>query len=416
MTPPDAQDDKKSGIGLARIVTMGLLPLAPVSAVFTGGPLVPVLIAAATFSGMALLVRKADHRTQSLVLALSLIGHCIAFTAAFAGHSWQIDTHMLFFAVLAIVATMSSIPALLFACAVTAVHHLSFGLALPVLVYPSTDLAENFGRTMLHAAIVVFEAAILVLSMLRGARAATEIQAGRQRLAVSAEQAAAARISAERARERAVAAAERTREEGQRAAVAVEQIAAAAKAASDSARNAQSVVARARLDAEESGAVVCRATEAMNAIEASSVEIGRIVAVIDEIARQTDLLALNAAVESARAGEAGRGFAVVATEVRKLAQRSADATQQIRGLVSTSSGRVAEGVGLVGATGEALSRITSEVLNLSEVVDSIAAGAAEQSAGLAQVSTAIARIDSIVDEDDAAGDDAWSNPQVTAAA
>ncbi|SNX70174.1 methyl-accepting chemotaxis protein (MCP) signalling protein [Cereibacter ovatus] len=404
MTPPDAQDDKKSGIGLARIVTMGLLPLAPVSAVFTGGPLVPVLIAAATFSGMALLVRKADHRTQSLVLALSLIGHCIAFTAAFAGHSWQIDTHMLFFAVLAIVATMSSIPALLFACAVTAVHHLSFGLALPVLVYPSTDLAENFGRTMLHAAIVVFEAAILVLSMLRGARAATEIQAGRQRLAVSAEQAAAARISAERARERAVAA------------VAVEQIAAAAKAASDSARNAQSVVARARLDAEESGAVVCRATEAMNAIEASSVEIGRIVAVIDEIARQTDLLALNAAVESARAGEAGRGFAVVATEVRKLAQRSADATQQIRGLVSTSSGRVAEGVGLVGATGEALSRITSEVLNLSEVVDSIAAGAAEQSAGLAQVSTAIARIDSIVDEDDAAGDDAWSNPQVTAAA
>ncbi|WP_096787322.1 methyl-accepting chemotaxis protein [Rhodobacter sp. CZR27] len=384
---------------VARVVAMGMLPVAPLAALLVGGPLLPVLLASPLFAALGLIAVRVSPRSRPMLLAVSLIGHCIAFTAAFAGHRWQIDTHMLFFAMLAIVAMMSSIPALLLAVGVTAVHHLVLAVALPALVYPSADLSENLIRTVFHAAIVVFEAAVLLLSILQRARTAAEVSAARARLAESAEQAAAARMEAEAARERAVAAAERTRAEGQRAAAAVEQIAATSRSAADGSASARAVATRAREDAARSQAIVERATAAMKGIEDSAGQIGRIVTVIDEIARQTDLLALNAAVESARAGEAGRGFSVVAAEVRKLAQRSADATQQIRGLVTTSSHRVSEGAGLVVETGEALTRIATAVSDLDDLVGAIAAGAAQQSAGLAEVGIAISRIDDIAVDD-----------------
>src|SRR5437868_14930849 len=99
----------------------------------------------------------------------------------------------------------------------------------------------------------------------------------------------------------------------------------------------------------------------MNGIRKSSLEIGQIIGVIDEIAFQTNLLALNAGVEAARAGDAGKGFAVVAQEVRALAQRSADAAKQIKTLISSSTAQVDRGVKLVGETGEALSGIGGQV-------------------------------------------------------
>ena len=106
---------------------------------------------------------------------------------------------------------------------------------------------------------------------------------------------------------------------------------------------ANQVVGEAKNDAERSGVVVGRAVDAMGRIEESSQVIGQIIGVIDEIAFQTNLLALNAGVEAARAGEAGRGFAVVATEVRALAQSSAAAAKEIKGLISASSADVAAG-------------------------------------------------------------------------
>jgi methyl-accepting chemotaxis protein len=176
-------------------------------------------------------------------------------------------------------------------------------------------------------------------------------------------------------------------------AAALEQITTTVKDAAKRAEEARSLVARTRAGAEKSGEVVRKAVSAMQQIEQSSVEIGNIIGVIDDIAFQTNLLALNAGVEAARAGESGRGFAVVAQEVRALAQRSADAAKEIKTLINASTAQVDEGVGLVGETGEALRRIIAGVQDINGIVAEIAASAAEQATGLQQVNSAVNQMD-----------------------
>jgi methyl-accepting chemotaxis protein len=151
----------------------------------------------------------------------------------------------------------------------------------------------------------------------------------------------------------------------------------------------------AKQDAERSGAVVEHAVSAMGEIERSSAGISQIIGVIDEIAFQTNLLALNAGVEAARAGESGRGFAVVASEVRALAQRSAQAAKEIKQLISTSSQHVETGVGLVGETGRALSRIVSQVNGIVGIISEISASANEQSSSLQEVAGAVNEMDQL---------------------
>ncbi|CAH1674467.1 conserved hypothetical protein [Hyphomicrobiales bacterium] len=145
--------------------------------------------------------------------------------------------------------------------------------------------------------------------------------------------------------------------------------------------------------AQEGQNVVAKAVGAIERIESSSLRISEIVGVIDEIAFQTNLLALNAAVEAARAGDAGKGFAVVASEVRSLAQRSAQAAKDIKGLIATSNGQVAEGVGLVRETGETLGRIVAAVSKVSATVAEISAVSAEQARGMAGMSRSVSQVD-----------------------
>jgi methyl-accepting chemotaxis protein len=140
------------------------------------------------------------------------------------------------------------------------------------------------------------------------------------------------------------------------------------------------------------------AVGAMSGIEASSRQISTIIGVIDEIAFQTNLLALNAGVEAARAGDAGRGFAVVATEVRALAQRSADAAREIKTLISASGKQVEVGVKLVGETGQALGQIVAQVIRLNGLVTEIAASAQEQATGLQQVNSAVNQMDQVTQQ------------------
>ncbi|NBC36397.1 methyl-accepting chemotaxis protein [Novosphingobium sp. FSY-8] len=166
--------------------------------------------------------------------------------------------------------------------------------------------------------------------------------------------------------------------------------------ATETAQNAASVndaLASAQRSATEGEEVVGRAMATMELVERSANEIRQIISLIDGIAFQTNLLALNAGVEAARAGESGKGFAVVATEVRALAQRSADAANSIKALIDTSTTQVAEGVTQVMQTGEALRGIMEQVVQIGMAVDGIAQAATGNAADLRRVNETFGTLD-----------------------
>ncbi len=176
-------------------------------------------------------------------------------------------------------------------------------------------------------------------------------------------------------------------------AAALDEITVNVSTSSKRTEEARTVAILANQNAAKSAEVVSNAEEAMRRIEESSQQISNIIGVIDEIAFQTNLLALNAGVEAARAGEAGKGFAVVAQEVRELAQRSASAAKEIKGLIQNSSTEVDNGVRLVRDTGVALKAIGDYVSQINQLMDAIATSAREQSTGLAEVNTAVNQMD-----------------------
>ncbi|EJC83551.1 methyl-accepting chemotaxis protein [Rhizobium leguminosarum bv. trifolii WSM2297] len=176
-------------------------------------------------------------------------------------------------------------------------------------------------------------------------------------------------------------------------AAALEQITANVSNSSKRTQETRAVATEANHSAGISAEVVSHAEEAMERIETSSRQISNIISVIDEIAFQTNLLALNAGVEAARAGEAGKGFAVVAQEVRELAQRSASAAKEIKGLILNSSKEVESGVKLVRDTGQALATIGSFITQINQHMDAIATSAKEQSVGLSEVNVAVNQMD-----------------------
>ncbi|TCM58803.1 methyl-accepting chemotaxis sensory transducer with Cache sensor [Rhizobium sp. PP-F2F-G48] len=197
-------------------------------------------------------------------------------------------------------------------------------------------------------------------------------------------------------------------------AAALDQITSTVRNASDRAGEAQAMVAETKSSAEKSGGIVRNAIAAMSRIEGSSERIGQIIGVIDEIAFQTNLLALNAGVEAARAGEAGRGFAVVAQEVRELAQRSANAAKEIKGLIRTSSDEVETGVALVRSTGQALSEIETLVNRVNDHVVSIATSAREQATGLQEVNIAVNSMDQMTQQNAAMVEETTASSQTLA--
>lgn len=171
------------------------------------------------------------------------------------------------------------------------------------------------------------------------------------------------------------------------------QISSSIQELTDSTTRMRDTTGQANSEAESSSNVVEGAVQTMEEINQSSTRIANIIGVIDEIALQTNLLALNAGVEAARAGEAGAGFAVVATEVRALAQRSAEAAKEIKTLIGVSSKVVAAGVSSVTDARKSLGLVADYMRTIDQSIDKAATGAKEQSLALQQVSASMTKMD-----------------------
>jgi methyl-accepting chemotaxis protein len=176
---------------------------------------------------------------------------------------------------------------------------------------------------------------------------------------------------------------------------ALEEMSSMIRSTADNARKAASLASEARIVAEAGSLRRGEVAEAMNAMEASSTEVAKIIKNIDEIAFQTNILALNAAVEAARAGEAGAGFAVVADEVRSLAQRSAAAAKETAEKIDAAILSSRNGSQCSAKVGEALSEIAEKVRAADLLVADIARAASEQAQGIEQINGAMAQMDKV---------------------
>jgi methyl-accepting chemotaxis protein len=255
--------------------------------------------------------------------------------------------------------------------------------------------------------------------MVRGiASTAEHLAAASEEISAGATQSAeTARIQAEQTRQVATAMAEMS--------AAVEQVSESSQTASDSSHQAaetanqggqvvEEALETMRRIAESSGTVAARITK----LGHSSEQIGEIVAVIDEIADQTNLLALNAAIEAARAGEQGRGFAVVADEVRKLAERTTKATKEIATMIESiqveaksavkaieaGSRDVGVGVEKTTASGTALQEIIRASEQVGDMISRIATAATEQSSATMEVNSSVTKISDLTEESSAAAE------------
>ncbi|WP_194711445.1 methyl-accepting chemotaxis protein [Noviherbaspirillum soli] len=179
---------------------------------------------------------------------------------------------------------------------------------------------------------------------------------------------------------------------------AMEQLTATVRQNADNAQQAKQLAMAASGVASQGGQVVGQVVETMSAIDSASKKIVDIIGVIDGIAFQTNILALNAAVEAARAGEQGRGFAVVATEVRSLAQRSAAAAREIKGLIDDSVEKVETGGRLVAQAGSTMDQVVASVQRVADIVADISAASNEQSAGIGNVNQAIIQMDQVTQQ------------------
>ncbi|RKE93533.1 methyl-accepting chemotaxis protein [Sulfitobacter guttiformis] len=188
------------GYGLQLLLSVFLTGAPAASAYFLNDAVnwLPIAVMSLLTGALTLLAPRLTTPTSEYLLSFCFVAHCVLLTVAFQGHPWQIDTHMLFFAILAIISTLGSPGALLFGAALIAVHHLSFSFLLPSLIYPTGADFGNLSRTVFHALIVIVETGMLLFTMNKRLAADRDVQFQRETAEANAQSAQEAqRIASE---------------------------------------------------------------------------------------------------------------------------------------------------------------------------------------------------------------------------
>ena len=181
-------------------------------------------------------------------------------------------------------------------------------------------------------------------------------------------------------------------------AASMEQLTSTVKANAENAQQTNQLAMCATKIADQGGLAVSQVVSTMNDIKESSQKIEAIIAVIDDIAFQTNILAFNAAVQAAHAGTHGQGFAVVASEVRQLAQRAAASAEEIKCLIGDSVEKIDNGSKLAAQAGSTMKEILSSIRGVTGMMSEITAASSEQSAGIEQVNQAISQMDDVTQQ------------------
>jgi methyl-accepting chemotaxis protein len=376
--------------------------------------MLPLLLTAAMAIAATMSWRTTGNELSTrLIIAVALMGDVSVFTYELAGHAWQTDMHMYFFAALACLVSYCDYRPIIAGTAAVALHHLALNFILPAAVYPG---GADLGRVVLHAVILLVEAGVLIWL----AHKLSHLFETTAQKTAEAEAAGAAEMRANAERAEAEQRAKQEREAAMRdlasgferkishivEAVAVaaheiqglstsissnskattQQTAAAAEASTRASANVSTVasateeltasigeiakqVTRSAEIAGKAAGEARRTNSVVEGLASGTQKIGEVVTLIQNIASQTNLLALNATIEAARAGEHGKGFAVVASEVKALANQTAKATEEISAQVQNIQAATGQAVNAIQAIGGTIAEIDQISSQIAAAVD-----------------------------------------------
>ncbi len=399
-------------------------PIVAATAWFaSNNPILPLALWAGIAAAATLFYRAdpASGRTRATTAA-ALCAMPALLVMALDGTAWQIDAHMHFFAVLAVCASLLDVTAIVAGAGLVAVHHIVLNFVLPAMVFPG---GGDVGRIVLHAVILIFEAAALSWLVQRAARAMIASEAASAEMATLAAErettGSAAREAARQTRNADAASIanelddmvggmaerlnrsstelrsaadrlelsvrstnERAAEAGAGSVGALDSVQTVAAATGEMALTVSEITQRVAEAASAAGQAVAQAHATDSTIQEladGAAKIGDVVRLIGNIAAQTNLLALNATIEAARAGDYGKGFAVVASEVKTLASQTAQATEQIGRQIGEMQALTRRAVGAIEAIGATVERT-------SGIADAIAAAVEQQGASTREIARA----------------------------